>query len=368
MMYFDSAATSLQKPPTVRAAVTRAIAQCASVGRGAHAAAMRASELVFTCRETAASLFDAEPEQVIFTMNTTHGLNIALHSLCRANMRVVISGYEHNAVLRPLYALGAQVQVVGRHLFAPNEMLFEFEQALRLGAQLAVCTCCSNVFGYVLPYMEIAALCKHYGVPLILDAAQAAGTLPVSLKESGAAFIAMPGHKGLYGPQGTGILLCGAEARPLLYGGTGGNSLAHEMPDFLPDRLEAGTHNVCGIAGLLEGLRYVQRRTPQRILKHERRLLAQMIKGLNGCERVHLFTGKEQSGVLSLCVDGKDCETLSEQLAAHGIATRAGLHCAPLAHESAGTVETGTLRLSISAFNTSQEVSGVCALCKKLLF
>ncbi len=368
MMYFDSAATSLQKPPAVRMAVMRAIGQCASVGRGGHAAAMRASELVYTCRETAARLFDAEPEQVIFTMNTTHGLNIALHSLCRPNLRVVVSGFEHNAVMRPLYALGAQVQIVGRRLFDPEGMLFEFEQALRSGAELAVCTCCSNVFGYVLPYMEIAALCKHYGVALILDAAQAAGTLPISLKESGAAFIAMPGHKGLYGPQGTGILLCATEPRPLLYGGTGGNSIAHEMPDFLPDRLEAGTHNVCGIAGLLEGLRYVEYRTPQVILKHEQRLLAQLLEGLAACKTVRLFTGQGQSGVLSLCVNETDCETLSERLGAHGIATRAGLHCAPLAHESAGTLHTGTLRLSISAFNTSQEVRRLCSLCKKLLF
>ncbi len=368
MIYFDSAATSLQKPPAVRMAVMRAIGQCASVGRGAHAAAVRASELVYTCRETAARLFDAEPEQVTFTMNTTHGLNIALQSLCRANMRVVVTGFEHNAVMRPLYAIGAQVQVVGRKLFDPEGMLYEFEQALRQGAELAVCNCCSNVFGYVLPYMQIAALCKHYGVPLILDAAQAAGSLPISLRDSGAAFIAMPGHKGLYGPQGTGILLCSVEARPLLYGGTGGNSLAHEMPDFLPDRLEAGTHNVCGIAGLLEGLRYVEQRTPQAILKHERRLLAQMINGLRGMDRVRLFTGREQSGVLSLCVDGTDCETLAERLAAYGIASRAGLHCAPLAHESAATVETGTLRLSVSAFNTTQEVRRVCAVCKKLLF
>lgn len=367
-MYFDSAATSLQKPPSVRAAVVRAIRQCASVGRGGHTAAQRASEIVYNCRETAARLFGAEPEQVIFTMNTTHGLNIALHSLCKAGMRVVVSGFEHNAVMRPLYAIGAQVQIAGRRLFDPEGMLTEFDQALRSGAELAVCSCCSNVFGYVLPYAEIAALCREYGVPLILDAAQAAGTLPVSLRDSGADFIAMPGHKGLFGPQGTGILLCSSDARPLLYGGTGGNSLAHEMPEFLPDRLEAGTHNVCGIAGLLEGLRYVERRTPRAILKHERRLLAQLTEGLAVRRNVRLFTGREQSGVISLCIDGTDCEELAERLAGRGVAARAGLHCAPLAHESAGTVDTGTLRLSISAFNTASEVRNLCSLCKKLFF
>lgn len=365
-MYFDAAATSLQKPPAVYAAVQKAMHRCASVGRGGHAAAMLAAKVVYDCREEAGKLFDALPEQVVFTMNATHGLNIALHSLCKPHMRVVISGFEHNAVTRPLYAMDADVLVAGTRLFSPTDTVLAFEYALRQGAELAVCTCCSNVFGYALPIEQIAALCKSYGVPLILDAAQAAGTLPVSLHGSGAAFIAMPGHKGLYGPQGTGILLCADGGEPVLYGGTGSNSADSAMPDFLPDRLEAGTHNVCGIAGLLEGIRYVRRRTPKAILKHEQKLLASMVTALSKLENVSLFTGPQQSGVLSLTVHGTDCEELGGRLSTMGVATRAGLHCAPLAHKSAGTLHTGTLRLSVSDFNTPQEVRHLTQICKKL--
>lgn len=365
-MYFDSAATTLQKPPQVGRAMVNALRHCASVGRSGHRAAMEAAETVFACREAAARLFDAEAEQVVFTMNATHGLNIALRSLCKPNMRVVCSGFEHNAVLRTLRALGVELRIAGRGLFDAQGCLREFAEALSDGAELVVCNCCSNVFGYVLPTQEIAVLCRSYGVPLILDASQVAGTFPVSLKDSGAAFIAMPGHKGLYGPQGTGILLCANGGEPLLYGGTGGNSLSSTMPDFLPDRLEAGTHNVCGIAGLLEGLRFVQRVTPQRILHHERQLLTDVARGLSTVEGVRLFTGNGQCGVLSLTVENRDCEELAQELARRNVAVRAGLHCAPLAHESAGTLPDGTLRLSFSAFNTRQEGEHLVEICKKV--
>ncbi len=365
-MYFDSAATTLQKPPQVGQAMLRALRRCASVGRSGHRAAMEAAETVFACRETAGRLFGAEAEQVVFTMNATHGLNLALHSLCRPGMRVVCSGFEHNAVLRTLRALRVDLRIAGRSLFDAEGCLRDFAEALSEGVELVVCNCCSNVFGYVLPTKELAKLCRSYGVPLILDASQAAGTLPVSLRDSGAAFIAMPGHKGLYGPQGTGILLCAAGGEPLLYGGTGGDSLLPTMPDFLPDRLEAGTHNVCGIAGLLEGLRFVERRTPQRILRHERQLLSDVVQGLSAVEGLHLFAGDGQSGVLSLTVQGRDCEELAHKLAQRDVAVRAGLHCAPLAHESGGTLREGTLRLSFSAFNTRQEVKRLVEICKKV--
>ena len=176
----------------------------------------------------------------------------------------------------------------------------------------------------------------------------------------------MPGHKGLYGPQGTGLLLCADGAEPILYGGTGSNSAEQEMPDFLPDRLEAGTHNVCGIAGLAAGLRFVRAQTPQRILRHEQKLLRLLAAELRSLPRLHLFTGKEQAGVLSFTVEGMDCEEAAALLAAHHAAVRAGLHCAPTAHESAGTLESGTVRVSFSAFNTEREVREFARLCKKL--
>ena len=366
MIYFDSAATTLQKPMAVYRAVQQAMQICASVGRGGHRAANAAAKVVFECRAEAADLFDAEPEQVIFTMNATHGLNIALHSLVPSGARVVTSGFEHNAVTRTLHALGAEVITAGKRLFDPADTLAAFEDALRKQPAAAVCTHCSNVFGYILPIEEIASLCRSYHVPLVIDASQSAGVLPLSLKRTGASFIAMPGHKGLYGPQGTGILLCAARARPLLHGGTGSNSASVEMPDFLPDRLEAGTYNVCGLAGLTAGLRYVRRRTPYAIARHEINLRRQLAARLHQIPGLHIFSGEHQSGVLSFVAEDTDCEEFAARLGARDIAVRAGLHCAPQAHLSAGTMDTGTVRVSFSAFNTQQEVQSFAETCKKL--
>ena len=366
MIYFDAAATSFQKPPEVERAVLEALRNCASVGRGGYSAAMEAAKTVYDCRKKAAEMFDAKPEQVIFTTSATHGLNIALASLVKPGDRVVISGFEHNAVTRPLKALGAKICVAGRKLFDAEDTLAAFEEALLEPTAAVVCTQVSNVFGYVLPLEKIARLCKRRSVPLVVDASQGAGLLPLSLQSSGAAFIAMPGHKGLYGPQGTGLLLCGSKPKPLLYGGTGSNSALQEMPDFLPDRLEAGTHNVCGIAGLSAGLDFVRKRGCEEILHHERRLLKLLLSLMRGQGEIAFFTGENQTGVLSASVKNVDCEEAAQRLADCGVAVRAGLHCAPFAHESAGTLDSGTLRISFSAFNTPQEVHSFARLCKKL--
>ena len=360
MIYLDSAATTLQKPPEVARASAWAICHLASPGRGGHRPAMAAADTAFACREEAAALFDVpEPEQVVFTFNATHGLNLAIKSLVRPGDTVVVSGYEHNAVTRPLRAIpGVTVRVADSPLFDRAAALEAFRRALTPEVRAAVCTHVSNVFGFILPIEDIAALCRSRGIPLIVDASQSAGCLPLSLRQLGAAFIAMPGHKGLYGPQGTGLLLCGAETHPLLMGGTGSASALQAMPDFLPDRLEAGTHNMPGIAGLLEGLRYVQTQGTERILTHERRLIRQAAAGLSRIPGVTVYGdgGAVQAGVLSFQIDGMDCEAVGEALGARGIAVRAGLHCAPLAHQSAGTLEAGTVRASVSAFNTPREV------------
>ena len=356
MIYLDAAATTLQKPPSVRRAVLRAMERCSSVGRGGHAASMAAMETVHGCRSLAAELFGAKPEQVVFTMNATHALNMAIFSLVPLGGKVLISGFEHNAVTRPLHQLRAEITVAGRKLFDQGDTLERFTAALRAKHYDAViCTQVSNAFGYILPVERIADLCREQSVPLILDASQGAGLLPISLKESGAAFIAMPGHKGLYGPQGTGLLLCGGGAKPLLYGGTGGNSYAQEMPDFLPDRLEAGTHNVCGIAGLRAGLDFVCRHPPGMLLDREQKQLHTLIPKLSAMD-LCCFTGRDQTGVLSFLPGKMCCEAAAEAFARRGIALRAGLHCAPLAHESAGTLPDGTLRLSLSAMTRARDL------------
>lgn len=344
MIYLDNGATSLHKPPTVAAAVRCALENCANPGRGGYGASMAAARTVLRCRETAARLFDCTAEQVVFTSNCTHGLNMAIRTLVKPGSRVVISGFEHNAVVRPLHALGARVQVAGRRLFDCADTLTHFEDTLRRGADAAVFTHCSNVFGYILPVEELAALCRQYRVPFILDAAQSAGSLPVKLRTLGADFIAMPGHKGLLGPQGTGLLLCGTLPEPLHMGGTGSMSARREMPDFLPDRAEAGTLNVPGIAGLQAGLAYLERRGTEGIFKRERHQARRCTEGLKKLGFT-VFSGENQGGTISF-VGKTDPEEIAAHLAKRGIAVRAGLHCAPLAHESAGTMPAGTVRVS----------------------
>ena len=366
MIYLDSAATSLIKPASVGRAVLRAMRTMASPGRGGHAPAMLAAETVYACREAAALLFHVpDPSRVVFTLNATHALNIAIRSLVRPGARVLISGFEHNAVTRPLCALGAELRVAGRRLFDPADTLRAWREALP-GAEAAVCTMVSNVFGYVLPIAEIAALCRAAGVKLIVDASQAAGVLPVDFESLGAAFVAMPGHKGLLGPQGTGLLLCGEDGVPLLLGGSGSESRLQTMPEALPEHLEAGTHNVAGIAGLLEGIRYVTETGSEEILARETLLLRRAVGCLTG-GGLELFTGPEgtQCGVLSLRCPRMDCEELAAGLARRGICVRAGLHCAPTAHESAGTLETGTLRLSFSPFLTEGELLAACSVLRE---
>ena len=343
MIYLDNGATSFPKPQEVSQAVARAMEQGANPGRGGYGAAMEAGNLVLNCREAAGRLFHCKPEQVVLTGNCTQALNIAIGSLIKEGDRVLISGFEHNAVVRPLYARKADLRIAGRRLFQWEEILESFRRELRRGVDAAVFTYVSNVFGYILPVEKLAALCREAGVPFILDAAQAAGSLKVSM-ELGADFIAMPGHKGLLGPQGTGLLLCGQPGKPLLYGGTGSQSRSHEMPQDLPERLEPGTLNVPGAAGLAAGISIVERKGTDAIFRREHTQAEKLSRDLRNLG-FRVFAGEHQAGTVSF--QGKrDCEEIAAYLGKRGIAVRAGLHCAPLAHESAGTIAQGTVRVS----------------------
>lgn len=365
MMYLDNGATSFHKPKGVYRAVLEAMKTCANPGRGGHTAAIQAARTVFQCRETAAAFFDCQPEQVVFTSSCTHGLNIAIRSLVKPGDPVVVSGFEHNAVTRPLHALGADICVAGRNLFDWEDTIQSFERELRKKPKAVVFTHVSNVFGYVLPVKRLAQLCQSYGVPFILDAAQSAGVLPVHLTELGAAFIAMPGHKGLLGPQGTGLLLCSAPAQCLMQGGTGSASASQQMPDYLPDQLEPGTLNVPGIAGLEAGIRHLSRMGLQRIFDREHAQLERCAAGLRKMG-MQVFSGPNQAGTVSfLC--GMDCEEAAEILGRQGIAVRSGLHCAPYAHESAGTLETGTIRVSFGPDANDAQTDGFLRTVSKLL-
>ena len=344
MIYLDHGATAFPKAPGVAAAMFEAMGRCANPGRGGYRAAMAAAEEVYACRELAGKFFHCQPEQVVFTANCTQGLNMAIRTLVRPGDPVLISGFEHNAVTRPLHGLGARVTVAGRKLFDWEDTLQSWEAGLKTGPVAAVFTHVSNVFGYILPVERMAALCRQYGVPFVVDGAQSAGMLPLDLQALGAAFLAVPGHKGLLGPMGTGMLLCGRLPEPLLMGGTGSESREQAMPDFLPDRGEAGTLNVPGIAGLAAGMRYVNQLGIPKIFRRQcrqRELCGQALRELG----MEVFTGEHQSGTLSF-LPGMDPQKAANVLEKRGIGVRAGLHCAPLAHESAGTLATGTVRLS----------------------
>ena len=373
MIYLDSAATTFQKPPSVSAAVREAMRRMTTPGRGAYPEALQAAETALACREEIAALFHvARPENVVFTLNATHALNLAIKSAVPKGGRAVISGYEHNAVTRPLNALQAEVHVADTPLFQEAAAMAAFDRLITPGTSAVICNHVSNVFGYIQPVAWLAELCRKRNVPLILDLSQSAGVIELDLSKLRPAFAAMPGHKGLYGPQGTGVLICGesVETTPLLEGGTGTMSVSQQMPDFLPERLESGTPNIPGIAGLLEGVRFVRRNGVENICGAERRLTMLAADELREIPGVRVFARPgcgDQSAVLSFLPPAGDVERLGDALGARGIAVRAGLHCAPLAHRTAGTLRTGTVRVSFSAFNTAEEVRRFLTAFKEIL-
>ncbi|GHV07337.1 cysteine desulfurase [Clostridia bacterium] len=348
MIYLDSAATTMQKPPEVFRAM-RKVGRFGGAGRGGHHAAMAAAQAIYDCRELACDMFGASsPERVILTSNATHALNIAVKTLVKPHSTVLTTGYEHNAVARPLHALNVATTTV------PTDRV-----------DAIVWTHVSNVFGTVFPVEPVAELAKKRGIPLIIDAAQSAGILSLDAEKLGAV-LCMPGHKALYGPQGTGLLIVPSyvELTPLIQGGTGSSSLSLDMPNSLPDSLEAGTQNAWGAAGLAEGLRYVQKRGTEDLRAVETRLLTEAINQLAGFAT--LYTSKLQCGVLSMTFPGMDVEDIAARLSEQNIAVRAGLQCAPTAHRTMNTLP-GTLRVSFSAFNTIAEVRKFAKILRSVL-
>lgn len=361
MIYLDNAATTLVKPRAVGEAMRRALTGAAGYARGGYTAAQRAGDLVYDCREQAAALFGLfDPSRVVFTLNATHALNIAIHALAKPGMKVAVSGFEHNAVMRPLALHGIEPTVLDTPLWQPDRVVKAVRKALDEGAELFILNHVSNVFGAVCPLDEVGRLLSAAGVPLILDASQSAGILTLDVaRHPCLAAVCMPGHKALYGPMGTGLLLALDDrlaARPLLAGGTGSLSESMVQPDFLPDAQESGTPNVPGIAGLAAGIRFVRSVGAANIAEHERKLVRELARAFETNENVEVFSDPSQTGVLSVRVKDVPAESAAAQLADAGVAVRAGLHCAPLAHRTAGTEETGTVRLSLSFYSTPRQV------------
>ena len=358
---FDNAATSFPKPYAVQAAVQQALRTAGNPGRGGHALASAGGKIVYHARETAAALFSAEPEHVVFTASCTHALNLAIWGLLRGGGHVLISDLEHNSVARPVFALASQGKIAYStvHVSADaEETVSAFSAAIRPDTKAVITTLVSNVTGQILPYREIGALCSARGLLYIADGAQACGVLPVSLRD-GIRVLCTAGHKGLYGPAGTGMLITDGTApiKPLMQGGTGSYSQSLAQPQTLPDALESGTANVSGIAGLDAGMQFVMQKTPARIFAHEAALCKRFTEGLAQMPDVTVYRtpGAVYAPVVSFRCGSELPEDTARRLADAGFCLRAGLHCAPLAHRAIGTPE-GTVRFAPSAMNTAAEV------------
>lgn len=375
MIYLDNAATSFPKPPEVIDAMADALRTCgANPGRGGHQLALQAGRIVARCREAAAALLGApSPERVIFTRNCTESLNIAITGMLHKGDEVICSFGEHNAVIRPLERFVRRGEITVKLLRPDAHGLLSPEtlkRAITSHTALVILCHASNVTGAVQPVSAMGAVCRAYGIPLLVDAAQTAGILDVTLDGLNADLIALPGHKGLMGPHGTGLLVLreGIDPEPLILGGTGSASESVRQPDLLPDRYESGTLNLPGIAGLLAGIEFVakQRESLHRyecMLNDRLRTQLREIPGLT----VLGDDAAAHVGITAVVPDGGDSAALADALDATGIAVRGGLHCAPAMHSYLGTLHSGAVRFSPGPFNTERDMDDAAALTARLM-
>ncbi|MFU0831356.1 MAG: cysteine desulfurase [Oscillospiraceae bacterium] len=327
---------------------------------------MAAAEEIYRCRTAAADFFHAPgPECVAFTLNCTHAINYVLKGILKPGDHVVTSCIEHNAVSRPLYALSlAGVEVTEAQVYpGDNDTTVDsFRKSIRANTRLVVCTHASNVWGFRLPVERIAALCHEYRIPIAVDCAQSAGVLPIDMEDSRIDYLCIAGHKGLYGPMGTGMLITanGSELATLVEGGTGTNSAEAQQPEAMPERMESGTQNMPGIAGLHAGIEFVRARGTKRIFEHEISLVRYLYRRLAHMKNIRLYTDEPDpryfAPVLSFNVGDLPSEIVGRKLNEHGIAVRAGLHCAPAAHRFCGTLEQGAVRVCPSVFTRRAEM------------
>lgn len=375
LIYLDHAATSYPKPQSVSRAMEDALrTKGGNPGRSGHTLSLRAARAVYECREKVCSLFHFDkPENVIFTQNTTYALNMAIKGVVRSGDHVVTSNLEHNSVLRPLYTL-SRTRGVTYSLFDATDdddeqTVYCFKRALRDNTRVAVVTAASNVCGKLLPIRAIGAVCRAKGITLIVDCAQAGGIVPLDASVLNADFLCFAGHKGLYGPQGTGILLCCGNRvpEPLAEGGNGVQSESREMGEALPERLEAGTVNTPGICGLSAGIDFVKSVGTEEIFGrslHMTRYLTDRLFEIDGVTVYGDYGVK--APVVLINKEGFSPNRLSSLLSDHGICTRGGLHCAPTAHEVLGSGKEGGLRVSLGHGNTKGELDRFLSVLSKI--
>ena len=374
MIYLDNAATTFPKPPEVIRAMADAMQHYgANPGRGGHQLALQAGKTVEKCRAAAATLLGARPERVVFTRNCTESLNLAIMGTLRKGDEVICSHGEHNAVMRPLERFVRRGEITvkvlrpdARGLLSPEVL----RRAISSRTGLVIICHASNVTGVIQPVRELGAVCRERGVPFLVDAAQTAGVLDVTLDGLNADMIALPGHKGLLGPHGTGLLALreGVDPEPLLLGGTGSASESVRQPDLLPDRYESGTMNLPGIAGLREGIEYVARQR-EAIHRRESLLNDRLRRQLADIRGLHIL-GDEYAprvAITAVVPEGGDSAALADALDATGVAVRGGLHCAPAMHSYLGTLKSGAVRFSPGPFTTERDIDDAAALVARLM-
>lgn len=376
MIYFDQAATSFPKPPEVVQAMTEVMTDyAANPGRGGHALSRRANDMIIQTREQLADFFGFDyPERVCFTANATASLNQAIKGFQFAEGdHVLTTSYEHNSVRRPLEYLKKVIGIEVDYLNIAEAEEFDreaFRQAIQPNTKMIIVSHGSNLTGNIVPIAMIGEIAKQKGITFLVDASQTAGILPIHMGEMGIDLLAFPGHKGLLGPQGTGVLMVGEgmELTPLYHGGTGSSSELIDQPDQLPERLESGTLNTPGIAGLLAGLGAIKKMGLLEIRKHEQKLTEMLIKGLGQIDYVSVYGPAERLGVIPFTIEGIDAQEIAIILDQHyHIAVRAGLHCTPLGHETIGTSSTGAVRLSVGPYNTEDEVYKVIEAIEEIV-
>ena len=376
MIYLDNAATTLKKPDCVVAAVTNALCNMGNSSRGTHDSSLKSARAVFSARLSLAKLFNAPgPEQVVFTQNSTEALNIAISGLFSRGDHVITTDLEHNSVLRPLYRLEDEGIITLSVVPADKQGCVDyadFARLIRKETRAIVCTHASNLTGNVVDLEQVSVIARTHNLYLVVDASQTAGAYPIDMEKMGISVLCFTGHKGLMGPQGTGGLCVakGVDIRPFKVGGSGVQSYGRTHPEEMPTRLEAGTLNGHGIAGLGAGADFILETGIDTIRNHEMALAKRFYDGVKDIPGVQVygdFSSWNRTAVVTLNIGDYDSGAVSDALEEdYGIATRPGAHCAPRMHQALGTAEQGAVRFSFSWFNTEDEVDAAIQAVKEL--
>lgn len=375
MIYLDNGATSFPKPLSVRQNVDISLKKfSANPGRSGHSLSLRAAKEIFECRKRLKELFNVNSEEeIIFTENCTMALNTVIFGLLSEGDHVLISSMEHNSVTRPLESLKDKGVTYSTfdYSYDDNETVDNVRNLIKPETKLVICTHASNVFGFRFPIERICALCHAYGILFCVDSAQSAGVFDIDDGTNQYDFVCMSGHKSLYGPMGTGVLILNnRNLKPLLYGGTGTESVKKSQPEGLPEKFESGTQNMNGISGLKAGVDFVKNRGIKNIYNHEYKLAKRLFNGLANNRKVITYNKSFDYGkvapVVSFNIDGVYSEDLVAKLNKYGIMTRGGLHCSPLAHTTMNTIENGTVRVVPGAFNTINDINYLLNVIRKL--